>query len=259
MSESDKPVVSAAVEATSEAVSTITTSSSPLDILKDINPVPVVEEMVEEFGKMQQGKNKPTIVRKLASEFRAHVDDLRIKYYELKNKIIDLSKETKSAPSKFVAETAVLHSAFLVKMCHHQPNLLIASVALGAALPTASKYYEHLLLMIYTCVLFIIQSVYIIVARCSDQQTLWLLQWSCGWCCWIWICSSYECFTAGFVDTYRICTQICECCNGKTCIQANDLSVYIVISIFLFWCVFFCSLCFVLYNYRRYSEHLNNS
>jgi hypothetical protein len=113
---------------------------SALATLSELNPVPIVEEMVDELGKLQQGKNKPTFVRKLATEIRLQLDEWRGQYYQLKKDIINKVKDSKAAPSKFVAETAVLQSAFLVKMCHHQPDVLIASAVLGSAIPTASKF-----------------------------------------------------------------------------------------------------------------------
>lgn len=100
------------------------------------------EEMVDELGKLQEGKNRPTFVRKMAGDARAILDEWRAKVYEVKNDIISKSKEIKTAPSKLVAETAVLHSAFLVKMCHHQPNVLIAAATLGFAMPSASEFME---------------------------------------------------------------------------------------------------------------------
>lgn len=115
------------------------TLSSVTATLHDLNPVPVVEEMINELGKLQHGKNKPTFVRGLAAEVRNALDDWRGQFYELKSDLIKKSKEAKAAPSNFVAENAMLHSAFLVKMCQHQPNVLIVSVTMATALPTASK------------------------------------------------------------------------------------------------------------------------
>ena len=102
----------------------------------------VVGEFVNEISLLQDGKGKGTFIRSITAACRLKLDEAKFSIKEMRKSVRDLKDEVTLAPNKFVSETALLQSNFILKSCRYQPVATASIATLLVTFPVARKFCD---------------------------------------------------------------------------------------------------------------------
>ena len=133
MGEQNKENTDTNTNTTNEIINTNTNTNT--DMIS--NAKQQVDNVMNEINLIQDGKSSGTVIRDYAAIGRNFINNNLRKLSEFKQDFSIKQEDIKTFRNKFVAETTILQSAFLLKICKQQPITFVTVSTMLVALPTS--------------------------------------------------------------------------------------------------------------------------